>query len=207
MSKYRLVGWLLEFYILATSKVISGSVPTCDIAQSWWLYNAGPLGIQAACTMYVSHIILTLSQPVLVLLMLSARLGSDTFIYHCFDSTGNQALHLLYMKPLLYLFGHCCPVSNYNDKMRCDVLNWLIDWLLTVYNYVSIKRTIFIVKSEWSLFCPLANIPVKYYVLPVKTMVFTNKIKTTAIGKQTIWFSAYLNSQFFFCLVNFISFL
>ena len=30
-----MVGWLLEFYNLATSKGISGWVLICDIAQSW----------------------------------------------------------------------------------------------------------------------------------------------------------------------------
>ena len=45
------VGWLLEFYILATSKVISGWVLTYDSAHSWQLYNAVPLGDQATSTM------------------------------------------------------------------------------------------------------------------------------------------------------------
>ena len=47
-------------------------------------------------------------------------------------------------------------------------------------------------------------IPVKYYVLP--DYGFTPKIKTTAIGEQTIQFSADLSSQFF-SLVIFSSFL
>ena len=37
------IGWLLELYILATSKVISGSAPTCDSAHSWCLYSAALL--------------------------------------------------------------------------------------------------------------------------------------------------------------------
>ena len=44
-------GWLLELYVLATPKVISGWVWTCDSAQSWQLYNVTPLGNQAASTM------------------------------------------------------------------------------------------------------------------------------------------------------------
>ena len=37
------VGWLLEFYVLATSKVISGQVPICDSAQPSRLYSAVPV--------------------------------------------------------------------------------------------------------------------------------------------------------------------
>ena len=33
-------SWLLEFYILATSMVISGLVSTCDSMHSWRLYSA-----------------------------------------------------------------------------------------------------------------------------------------------------------------------
>ena len=42
-----LVDWLLEFDILAASKVISGRVPTCDSVHLWPLYSATPLGDQA----------------------------------------------------------------------------------------------------------------------------------------------------------------
>ena len=34
----------LLFYVLSTSKVISGWVQTCDNAHSWWLYSAASLG-------------------------------------------------------------------------------------------------------------------------------------------------------------------
>ena len=61
------------FCILATSKVISGWMSTCDSAHSWPLYSVAPLGIQAINTMTsvimtsVTHFILTLSQPAVVL--------------------------------------------------------------------------------------------------------------------------------------------
>ena len=41
----------LEFYILATYKVISERIPTCDSAHSWRLYSATPLGVQTARSM------------------------------------------------------------------------------------------------------------------------------------------------------------
>ena len=45
------VDWLMESYILATSKVISEQAPTIDSLYSWILYSAAPLGNQAASTM------------------------------------------------------------------------------------------------------------------------------------------------------------
>ena len=79
-----LVGWLVEFYMLATSTVISGRVPTYDIGHSWWHYSAAPLGNQATSTMnwyrIQSHYPNTeLTSPYLILLMPSARLRSDKY--------------------------------------------------------------------------------------------------------------------------------
>ena len=45
--------WLIgfwEFYVLATSKDISGQAPSCDSACSWQLYSAASLGDQATVT-------------------------------------------------------------------------------------------------------------------------------------------------------------
>ena len=42
---------LLLFYVLATSKVISGRLPTYDSAHSWRLYSVAPLENQASSTM------------------------------------------------------------------------------------------------------------------------------------------------------------
>ena len=58
------------FYVLGSSEIISGRVPTCDSMHSWRFNSAVPLGDQPANTMIgqsTSHIILTLSQPVLYL--------------------------------------------------------------------------------------------------------------------------------------------
>ena len=66
-------GWLVvcESFVLATSKVISEKVPICDHAHTRWLHSVALLGIQATGTMtsYIplTHIILTLSQPVFAL--------------------------------------------------------------------------------------------------------------------------------------------
>ena len=45
------VGRSLEFYVLATHKVISGWVTTGDSGHSWRLYSAAALGHQATSTM------------------------------------------------------------------------------------------------------------------------------------------------------------
>ena len=48
--------WLLDFYVLTTSNVISGQVPTCDSAHSLCLYSATSLGDQTTSTItLISH--------------------------------------------------------------------------------------------------------------------------------------------------------
>ena len=49
LCKYKIKYILFLFilfvvYIIATSKVISGMVLTCDSVHSWWCYSAAPLG-------------------------------------------------------------------------------------------------------------------------------------------------------------------
>ena len=44
-------GWLLEFFILETSKVISEWLLTYDCVHSWQLYSAASLGNQITDTM------------------------------------------------------------------------------------------------------------------------------------------------------------
>ena len=73
----------LEFYILATSKVISGRAPTCDSANSWGLYNRGPLRDEATRTMtgYPTQSHYPETTPTShcpTQTMLSAWLGNDT---------------------------------------------------------------------------------------------------------------------------------
>ena len=68
--------------ILATSKVISGQVPTCDGGHSWRFYSAAPLGNHTvgAITRYStqSHYRETeLTSPCPILLMPSTRRSTD----------------------------------------------------------------------------------------------------------------------------------
>ena len=58
---YCILYQLLEFYVLAKSKAISGYVPTCGSVYSWRLYSAAPLGDGAISTMTRYPTILTLS--------------------------------------------------------------------------------------------------------------------------------------------------
>ena len=65
--------WLLGYYILATFKVISGWVPTCDSAHSWWLYSV-------MISYSQSHYSNTqLISPCAILIMSRARLGNDKY--------------------------------------------------------------------------------------------------------------------------------
>ena len=117
----------LLFYVLGTSKFILRQVPTCDlsygdfiIVHSWGLYSAASLGHQATSTFTCyptqSHYpdILPTS-PCAILLMPSARIGSDKYKYlsHGFDSIRVRTRELQISRSaktgggwMLYLFSH-----------------------------------------------------------------------------------------------------
>ena len=72
------------FYILATSKVRSGRLPTCDSAHSWQLYSFASLGHQAtgtiSCYPTRSHYPDTVpTSPCPTLIMPSVKLGIDKY--------------------------------------------------------------------------------------------------------------------------------
>ena len=48
---FSLIGQSLEFYVLATSKLISGRVSTYKRVHFWQPYNAAPLADQATSTL------------------------------------------------------------------------------------------------------------------------------------------------------------
>ena len=88
-----MVGWLLEFYVLATSKAISGQVLTWDSTHSWWLYSASTQGEQAAGTMTCYPIQLHYPDtepnspcPTLITLSVWLRSGKYKFLSYWFDS-------------------------------------------------------------------------------------------------------------------------
>ena len=76
------IVYLSLFYVLATSKFISGQIPSCESVHSWQLYRAAPLGNQAISIMTIRQIILTLSQTVHIPIMPSTCLGSDTYQFY-----------------------------------------------------------------------------------------------------------------------------
>ena len=81
---------MFTFYILATSKVISRQVLTCDCAHSWQLCSATQLGNQAISTMTYYPTRLHCpgtkrTSPWSVPLMLSTRLGIN--MYHFYKSS------------------------------------------------------------------------------------------------------------------------
>ena len=102
------VRWLLKFYVLEPSMVISGQVLTCDSGHSWWLCSAAQLGNQTAGTMTQyptqSHYLGTkLTSPCPILSMLTEH----HFKSHWFDSTVNQTPNHPHARLAFYRFGHC----------------------------------------------------------------------------------------------------
>ena len=73
----------MEFYVLATYKVISGQVLTCDSVHCWWLYSASPASQSRPPALWYpipSHYPDTeLTRPCPSIIMLSAWLGSDKY--------------------------------------------------------------------------------------------------------------------------------
>ena len=83
------------YYVLATSKAMSGLLPTQDSAHSWQVYSAASLEDQAAdimiCYPTQSHYTDTEpTSPSPILIMPSARLGSNKYQFESlwFDSIG-----------------------------------------------------------------------------------------------------------------------
>ena len=135
--------YLLLFYILATSKVIAGREPTCDGEYSWQLYNAAALGDQVAgpMTCYPTQLHYPDTEPTSpcpILIMPSARLGSDRYQFKCFwfDSTRFRT-HRLEIRSsdslisqerrALYSFGQ--PDCYYT---RIPTLNTVHIWCITL---------------------------------------------------------------------------
>ena len=109
-SEILLIGWLLEFYVLETCRVISSRVPTYDSEHWWQLYSAAPLWNQAASTMTRLHNLDNeLTSPYPMSIMLNTRVGSKKyqFLSHCFDSTGDRTSDPPDVRPAFYRFGHC----------------------------------------------------------------------------------------------------
>ena len=64
---------------LATPKVISGQVLTCDSVQSWWLYSAAPLGDQTWYCYWSHYPDTEPTSTCPILIMPSTWLGSDKY--------------------------------------------------------------------------------------------------------------------------------
>ena len=94
-QRWSAVCWLLEFYVLATSKVISGWIPTGDRAYSWRFYSAASLGDQTASTMswYPIESLYPDTSHCPIIIMQRAWLGSNNyqFLSHWFYSTRGWA--------------------------------------------------------------------------------------------------------------------
>ena len=112
------VSWLLELYILARSKVISGWTLICDSAHSWWFNSAAPLGNQAPGTMTrnptQSHYLnMELTSSCSILLVPYARLGSDKYQFY-------EPLISLDREPISRTLGPHSTDSVTAPDIQCD---------------------------------------------------------------------------------------
>ena len=76
------IRWLLESYVLARFKVISGWVQTCGSAHLWRLYGAAPLGEQTVMTWYPTQLHYPGPEPTNpcpIIIMLSVWLRTDKY--------------------------------------------------------------------------------------------------------------------------------
>ena len=100
---WTMIGWLLEFYTLTISKVISWGVLTCGSGHSWQLQSAAPPGIQAVGTLTRYPTQSHFSDPELTTpcpsqLPRTTSLGevkSINCVSYWFESTENQPIVLL----------------------------------------------------------------------------------------------------------------
>ena len=119
-----MVGWLLEIYVLTTSKVISRRVSTWDSVCLWWLYSTAPLGnlTTSALTQYhLNYPDTELTSCCLILLMPSARLGSSK--YQLYNSLTWLHQDLPHVRPALHRIGHYAPFKCRKPSVKRTCLN------------------------------------------------------------------------------------
>ena len=125
-----MVGWMLGFYSLATSMVISGWVLSYENVHSWQLYR----GNQADSIMIryptQSHYLNTeLDSPCPILIMLSARIGSNKHEF-CKTLDGTELpVPPPHGRPALYQLSH--RARSWSGK----VLSWLW-WALDLFCFL-----------------------------------------------------------------------
>ena len=140
--------WL--FYVLETSKVISGWVPTHDSVYSWQLYIAISLGHEAAGTMTCyptqSHFPDTEStSPCPILIIPSARLGATSrnlnvigLTHHSSNPQGPDLTREVLIprfsawKRTLYSFGQPIWLGSLGSVMVCTLPGIQEMWVLSL---------------------------------------------------------------------------
>ena len=129
--------WLLRFYVLTTSKIIAGWLPTCDSAHSRWLYSAAPLGdpvitiTQFLTQSHYPETELTSPCPSLVVLP-SPRLGSDVYQFCRSLVWPDQEYN---SRPSIW---KACILTS-TDSVWCTMSkSWLM--LLMVYTFDGVPR-------------------------------------------------------------------
>ena len=118
---YSDLGWMMEFYILAIPKVMSRlwQYALMTISSATPLKNHATGSGSGSMTRYpLNHIIRTeLTSSCPLILMLSARLGSDRYQFYtiCITQPANELPHTRLM---LYQFSHCAWNGNCVTSIR-----------------------------------------------------------------------------------------
>ena len=81
-NHHSVLGWLLEFYVLATSKVLWVQILTGDRAPSLCLYSAAATGIMTQYPASSHYLDTEPTSPCTIPLMLRAWLWSDKYIIY-----------------------------------------------------------------------------------------------------------------------------
>ena len=97
-----LFGWLLEFFILAMSKVISWHTLTCESEHSGWLYSGASLGDLFTTAMsWIEHTSLVILVCVLIKHHLGTLISSPSFIPAClYSSSGDRSVQITTLVPM-----------------------------------------------------------------------------------------------------------
>ena len=138
------VVYLLLFYVLATSEVISGQVLTCDSAHLWRLYSTAPLGNQATSTMSQFPHSVTLSwhwaNQSLPHPNNAEHLARKRQVSILFDSTGVWTHDRPHARPVLYRFA---PVHTQVKSTWVHTVTYqnLSSYVLRCYQEVNSTRT------------------------------------------------------------------
>ena len=154
-------GWLCLWppYILATFKVISGHVPTCNSVHSWWLYSVAPLGDQAIsiltwyptplshiCTQCI-HTYMYIMYPYRYVRNISRRIcvyyiHPHMYIMYPYKYVCNISQHICTIYPYIYVYIICIHIRTLSihlyTMIPCQQVHYVSIGTYYIHTYVHI---------------------------------------------------------------------